>query len=199
MVPVRRFLEGLAFVALCSLMVPRAQADPLNASGNFAADNSTFSTSFTTATTQTYTFTTTSFASGGFVPVLTLFNATGGVPIAFAETDNSDVSLTEVLGPGDYLLYLTEDPNVFTTTLADGPLFAGSPTITGDTCSVSGGTFLNVFDGCSQRTSAYALTSTSVAATPEPATWLLMLPPAALLLLSRRRRQTGLIASAPCC
>ena len=195
MVPVKRFLETLALVALCSLFVPRAYADSMNYSGHFAADNSTFSLAFSTATAQNYTFSTSSFATGGFVPVLTLFDATNSAPpIAFAETDNSDVSLSALLGPGSYLLYLTEDPNVFTSNLAGGLLFAANPTITGDLCGVSGGTFLNVFDGCSQRTSSYALTQTSTAVpstavTPEPATWLLMLAPVALLTLAQRRRQ----------
>ena len=189
MVHARRLLAVSIFCALCTVFAPRAHADPL-ASGTFANDSAFFSYSFTTSFSRNYTFTTTSFAGGGFVPVLTLFDTiTGGVPLAFAETDTSDVSLTQLLGPGSYILYLTEDPNVFQTTLAAGPLFASSPTVTGDLCGVSGGRFLDVFDGCSQRTSNFAATVTTAATTvtPEPATWLLLAPPAVFAFAMRRR------------
>ena len=186
MLLVRRFLQTLALLALGSL-VPRAHAVPL-ASGTFTADNSFLSYSFNSTLTQTYTFTTTSFSGGGFVPVLTLFRTSGGVPVAFAETDNSDVTLSQLLGPGSYILYLTESPNVFTSTLAAGTLFASSPNATGDFCGVSGGKFLNVFDGCSQRTGNFAVSLTTTAATPEPGSLLLMLSPTAMLAISLRRR-----------
>ena len=191
MVQFRRILSALALVALSCPLVSQAHADTINYSGMFAADNSIFSVAFSTATTQSYAFTTTSFASGGFVPVLTLFNASGGTPLAFAETDFSDVTLSQLLGPGSYILFLTESPNVFTSTLSAGTLFSGSPTITGDLCGVSGGTFLNVVSNCSQRSSTYSLSVTNTAATPEPSTILLLLPPAVLLVVSQRRRQTA--------
>lgn len=186
----RRLFTILALLP-CACFALRAHADTTIGSGTFSADDSTFVYNFSPSTSQTYTFATTSFAGGGFIPVLTLFKASGGNPIAFAETDNSDVSLTEALGAGSYVLYLTEDPNVFTSDLATGPLFAGSPTITGDTCGVSGGKFLNVFTApCTQRTGNYAVTlAISPTATPEPATWLLVLPPLGYLCFSLRRRR----------
>ena len=192
MVYTKRLLSAFLFCALGSLAVSRADASPITYTGALANDSDSFLLSFSSTSTQAFTFTTTSFASGGFLPVLTLFSASGGTPIAFAETDTSDVSIAQTLGPGSYLLYLTQDPNVFGSTLAAGTLFANMPTLTGDICG-NGGQFQNVFDGCSQRTSSYALTanSTAVAATPEPATWLLLLPPVAFAFAMRRRSSFG--------
>jgi hypothetical protein len=184
------FQRLLAAVLLCgigSLGATRASASPITYTGTFTNDSDSFVLPFSSTANQSFTFTTTSFATGGFVPVLTLFNASGGVPITFAETDNSDVTISQMLGPGSYLLYLTQDPNVFTSTLANGTLFAGQSNFTGDQCG-GGGPFLNVFDGCSQRTGSYALTANvTAAATPEPASWLLLFPPVALAFAMRRK------------
>ena len=187
MVCARRLLRIFAFFAFCSPLAFRAHAATLNYSGTFSHDDSTFVVSLSPSTAQNYTFTTTSFATGGFVPALTLFNASGGNPLAFAGTGTSDVSISQLLGPGSYVLYLTQDPNIFGSDLASGTLFAGSPTFTGDLCT--GGMFLDTFNApCTQRTGSYALTVTSnVAATPEPATWLLVLTPVAFLLAQRRK------------
>ncbi|WP_419804352.1 DVUA0089 family protein [Terriglobus sp.] len=194
MVYAKRLLSALLFCTLGLLFASRLQATPL-ASGTFLNDDSFYSYTFTTSSTQNFNFATTSYATGGFIPVLTLFNASGGTPLAFAETDNSDVSINQILGPGTYVLFLTQDPNVFTTTLAAGTLFAGQPTFTGDFFGIAGGKFLNFIDG-TQRTSSYALTvnSVSVAATPEPATWLLLLPPVAFAFAMRRRSSLGVTA-----
>ncbi len=186
----RRLFATLTALALSLPFASRGHAATTNYSGTFANDSSVATFAFTNATTQQYTFSTTSFANGGFVPVLTLFSATGGNPLAFGETDMGDVSFTQSLGQGSYLLALTEDPNVFTTTYAAGTLFS-SPTATGDICGVSGGQFLNVFDGCSQRTGSYAVTvssAASTAVTPEPPTWLLVMPAMALLFFVKYSR-----------
>lgn len=192
MVFAKRLLSALLFCALGSLSATRLQASPLNFSNTFVNDDDVFQYSFTSSSSQNFTATTTSYAAGGFIPVLTLFNASGGTPLAFAETDNSDVSINQLLGPGSYVLFLTQDPNVFGSTLAAGTLFAGSPTLTGDFFGIAGGKFLNFIDG-TQRTGSYALTvnSVAVAATPEPATWLLLLPPVAFAFAMRRRSLFG--------
>ena len=191
MVHARRLFGLLALFTLASPFVGRAHATTMKYSGKFSADDTVVTIPFSTSFSQIYKLSTTSFANGGFVPVLTLFSAAGGDPLAFAETDNSDVSIDQLLGPGSYLLALTEDPNVFTTTFAAGTLFAGMPNATGDTCSVAGGKFLDVFDGCTQRTSKYAVTVSSTAATPEPASWLLVMPATALLFVALYRRETA--------
>lgn len=189
MIHARRLFGLVALLALVSPLAERAYAATTNYSGTFAADNTVFTTSFASASNQIYNFSTSSFAAGGFTPVLTLFSATGGNPIAFAETGVSDVSFSSQLAPGNYILALSEDPNVFTTNYAAGTLFASNPTITGDLCGVSGGTFLNLID-CSQHTGNYAFAISSTAVTPEPSTWLLVMPAVALLFVSRYRRQT---------
>ena len=89
----RRFFGTIAALAFASSFAVRANAATTNYNGMFAADDTVVTVSFSTATAQTYTFSTSSFAAGGFVPVLTLFRSTGGNPLAFAETDTSDVSI----------------------------------------------------------------------------------------------------------
>lgn len=189
----RRVLATLTALALVFPFASRSHAATTNYSGTFAGDNTVVTIGFSTATAQQYTFSTTSFASGGFVPVLTLFSSTGGNPLGFGETDMGDVSFTQSLGPGSYLLALTESPNVFTTTYAAGTLFS-SPTTTGDICGVSGGKFLDVVGGCTQRTGNYAVSINSVASTavtPEPPTWLLVMPAMALLFFAKYSRASA--------
>ena len=150
-----------------------------------------FSDDLSVTSSQVYTFTTTSYASGGIVPVLSLFNATTGkiVDASGADTGFSDVSITDTLSAGSYILDLTEFPNVAKGNLAAGFLFANNPSITGKNCGVKGGMFYNDIT-CTETDGDYGLTvSNSAAVTPEPATWLLVLPPAAFLLATRRRRQ----------
>lgn len=181
-----------------------ADASSTTYNGTFAADNSVFQLPFTVTGTQTYTFQTNSYASGGFVPVLTLFSPTG-TPVGFdgadgmcngSETPSSstgicdDAFLQETLTSGNYTLDLTEFPNVAIGNLSDGFLFASDPTATGDVCGVPGGMFLESdLATCVQRTDSYSLTVTSagVNPVPEPSSMLLMLPVAAILAVASRR------------
>ncbi len=169
---------------------PVAHADTfVTKTGTLNADNSAYVYSFNTATTQTYTFSTTSYAAGGFLPDLTLFQANGNF-VDFSQTSGmGDVSFSDTLGAGSYLLYLTEFPNeAVGPTLTQGFLFQDSPTITGDSCSVPGGTFLGSSTApCAQRTANYTV-NVNASPVPEPSTLLLVLPPAALLLAFARRR-----------
>ena len=198
-------LRILPLALLTFTISPHALADTLTQSGSFAADNSVHTYNFTTTGTQNYTFETTSYASGGFVPVLTLFNSAGTV-VGFDGADGmcsagmmpssstgicDDALLKTMLGAGSYTLDLTEFPNVAVGTLSDGFLFASDPTATGDVCGVSGGMFLQSdLATCVQRTSNYSLTITSAAAapTPEPSSFLLLLLPTAGLLAYSSRR-----------
>ncbi|MGI4756066.1 MAG: DVUA0089 family protein [Janthinobacterium lividum] len=187
----QRLFTMFTALALALPFASHAKAATMTYRGMFGGDSDVATFNFSTTDNQQYTFTTTSFAAGGFVPVLTLFSSNGGNPIAFGENDTSDVSLSQTLGPGSYFLALTEDPNVFTTNYAAGTLF-NSATATGDLCGVSDGKFLNVFDGCSQRTNAYAVTFTNTTAvTPEPPTWLLVMPAVALLFAVKHYRPTA--------
>jgi hypothetical protein len=81
----------LTIVLFCCGSISRANAAPLTFTGAFTDDDSVFTYSFTTASTQVFNFYTTSYGgglnlngsvspAGGFDPVLTLFsNATGNV------------------------------------------------------------------------------------------------------------------------
>ena len=185
-----RYASRIALVSLGCAAVTQAHAATTPFSGTFLNDASVFSDPFTVTSAQNYTFTTTSFAAGGIVPVLTLFNATTGAVVDFsgANTGFSDVTLTDTLNAGSYLLDLTEFPNsAVGPTLAAG-FYPNNPTITGSDCNVAGGMFYNDIT-CTQTTNVYSGTITNVAATvtPEPSTLLLVLPPA-LALLGRRRR-----------
>lgn len=155
-------------------------------SGTFTADNDKYVYSFSPTSTQSYTFSTTSFAAGGFIPVLTLFNATGTVVGFSPNLTDTDAILSSLLTAGSYQLYLTEFPNTAINTLAQGFEFANSPTVTGDFCNVSGGKFIDDIT-CGQRTSSYNLNLTTSNPVPEPPTWLLVLPPVALLMGVSRR------------
>ncbi len=178
------------------LAAPKASAITFASSGVFTADNSTFELSFTSTGIQNYTFSTSSFAAGGFVPVLTLFNDTTGAvigsdgadgPCITATTCHDDATLNARLGTGAYDLFLTEFPNVANGKLSAGFLFASDPTATGDLCGVAGGKFLQTDTSvCTQRTANYALSVTS-SVTPEPAGWTLVLLPGVLLLGFARR------------
>jgi hypothetical protein len=190
----------MLFVPLLGIALqPLAHAATITDTGTFSADNSVFEVPFTVTSPQNYTFLTTSYASGGFVPALTLFGS-NGVVIGNDGADHvcyggatgmcDDAFLQKTLGAGSYTLALTEFPNEAIGTLADGFLFASDPTITGDVCGVSGGMFLETdVAPCLQRTNSYSLTINSVAATPEPPSWALLLAPAALLMWYSRRRQ----------
>lgn len=172
--------------------------------GNLATDDQVVSYNFTSAASQTYNFYTTSYGgganadgtmstAGGFVPVLTLFNASGSV-IAPSTTGGAmdsmtglanDAFLTETLGPGSYVLDLSEFPNVANGNLADGFLFAGMGNFTGGLCGGSGSFLETDTIPCAQRSSSYTV-NVATAATPEPATWLLVLPATGLLFVGRR-------------
>lgn len=161
-------------------------------SGNFSADNSVFSDPFTNTSTQNYTFTTTSFAAGGFLPALTLFDVATGAPVDFSNSGTGDVSIADTLAPGSYDLFLTEFPNVASGNLSDGFLFAADPTATGDACggSLAGQSFIsNATCSSTPLGTNYSLDVNATAVTPEPATWLLMLPGAAAVMYSARRRR----------
>ena len=177
-----RALTAVAGLALCSL----GHASTFSTSGVFSADNSTYELTFSVAGATNYSAATTSYATGGFIPVLTLFNDTTGAPIDDNGSAVSDASLSDLLSAGTYDLFLTEFPNVAVGNLSDGFEFASVPNITGQ---LEGGTGMFVDDITGQqRTANYALTASSTAVTPEPSSLLLMLPGAAAVMYSVRRR-----------
>lgn len=181
---------GLALAAVA----PLAHADTFSQTGTFAGDDSVYTLNFTNSGFQTYTFSTSSYAAGGFIPVLTLFNSTGQI-LDNNGTGTADATLMDTLSAGNYILTLSEFPNfvangssVDPNNIAAGYEFYGDPTITGELAGEGSISFVDDITG-QQRTNVYALSGSSVAATPEPASWLLVLPPAvALAYMSRRRK-----------
>lgn len=189
----RRYLPYVAVCAMGLAASSLAHADTFSTSGTFTTDDQVYEYDFSSTTAQNYSFTTTSYASGGFVPVLTLFSGAGDPIDTSTEGPGptTDASLMDTLNPGSYILTLTEFPNTAVGTFSQGFLFAGDPTITGDTCSMPGTSFVDTTTtACMQRTGNYALDVTSTSSpTPEPSSWLLVLPGAAVLALSSRRRR----------
>lgn len=185
--------QKLALAAtLAALAGMPAYAATMTYSGTFTADNQVYSLSLTPTSTTSYTFATTSFATGGFYPVLTLFNTTSGAYISSSDYSGtgSDALLMASLAAGSYTLDLTQFPNTTNGTLGSGFLFDGASNaaFTGDLCGQTGGKFLNSgTTPCTQRTGAYSLNVTSAAPVPEPATWALLLPGAAMGVVLLRR------------
>lgn len=181
---------GLALAAV----TPLAHADSFAQTGTFAGDDSVYTLNINNTGFQTYSFMTSSYAAGGFVPVLTLFNSNGQI-LDNNGSGSSEAMLTDTLSAGSYFLTLSEFPNfvangsnVDPNNIAAGYQFYGDPTITGELYNGQSISFIDDITG-QQRTSSYALTGSSVAATPEPASWLLVLPPAAVLAYMSRRRK----------
>ncbi len=199
-----KFLTRLLTPLVFGFVLQTAHASSTTLTGTLSSDDQIIPYAFTNATTQTYNFFTTSYGggtnldgtkspAGGFVPVLTLFNAngmivgpssTGGAVDPLSGLSN-DAFLTETLGAGSYILELSEFPNVALGNLADGFLFAGQGNFTGGICGGSGSFLETDTIPCTQRNSSYSL-NVGTAVTPEPATWLLVLPATGLFLVGRR-------------
>ena len=206
-----KFLSRLLSLAIVGAGLQYTAHADTTFTGTFANDSTTFEYDFTAAASSTYNFFTTSYGgganvngtttkAGGFVPVLTLFQANGtviGPSVTGGAIDPTtkiadDAFLTQVLGPGSYILILSEFPNVALGNLPDGFLFAGQANATSLVCNGGGtGTFLEAdLTPCVQRANNYALnvsTAASPSAVPEPATWLLVLPSAGLFLALGRK------------
>lgn len=187
-----------------------AQALTVTQTGTFTTDDQIFTYNFNLPTSTAISFFTTSYGggsnvngttatAGGFVPVLTLFSGSGSVITSDGGTGTArgplkadpithlfdDAYIFTTLAAGNYTLTLSEFPNVALGNLSDGFLFAGSPSITGDTCGVPGGKFLQAdVTPCVQRTGNFALNVN----TPEPATLWLVVPALGAAILWRRRQ-----------
>ena len=200
----RRYVPCMALAMFgFAATLSQAHAATTTITGTFSGDNSVYSDPFSVSSTTNYTFTTTSAAAGNFLPTLTLFNVATGAPVDFNDGTypGGDVSLSDTLGSGSYDLFLTEYPNVAVGNLNDGFIFSSDPTATGDFCggALSGESFVNAqtCGSALQLGNSYTLVTSatpagSIAVTPEPSTFLLMLAPAAGLVEMARRRRLSL-------
>lgn len=192
-------------------------ADPitpaLSFGGNFSSDDQILTIPFVLSAPGTVTLNTTSFATGGFEPVLSLFEGTGALSLIGQDTiggtapgacggrgiDGSsgyclDAFLEQSLNAGTYLLALTESDN-----FANGPSFfdgfsqQGQGNFTGPEYTGTSGSFL-LFDG-SQRSSAYLVNLTGdnlSSPTPEPfSAGLIAVGFAAAGLIYRKRKSSS--------
>jgi hypothetical protein len=198
---------ALACAATLALSWP-AQGATTNYAGQFSNDDDLFVQAFTLSAGSHVTGVTTSFAQGGFAPVLTVFGLGGLLvqEVGSAHTCGAgsgaqdgatgfcwDAVFDTFLTAGDYTLVLSQDGNLaMGSSLADGFTYTGQPDYTGMSyLGTDGIKFLNV--DLSQRTGdwALALTIDSLAQVPEPASLALVAIALALMAPSRRRRQLG--------
>ena len=190
MVHARRLSAFCGLLALCSVATSGAKASTFT--GSLANDNSVVKIDFSTASAQNYTFDTTSYATGGFDPILTLFTSAGTFVPNGVSGGGADADFTETLTPGSYILALTEFPNFDNTNTITGfnpnnaaaiasICGASSPFEDAETCGL-------VPAAESQRTGNYAVDITSSSVTPEPpSALLLLLPLAGAVVLNRRK------------
>ncbi len=183
-----------------------SQAAPVSYSGTFLHDNDLeqfAALDITSATGGTISAQTSSYAAGGFIPALVLFDSTGnelhretagastcgGPPYCF------DVGFSLSLSMGSYTLVLSQDGNLpLTGVLADGYIYDSDPTYTTINLSpvfpASMAPFVQ-FDGA-QRTGNWAVTidvtNNAVSGVPEPSGPALLAAAFGAWVVVRRRR-----------
>lgn len=158
--------------------------------GSFTSDGQLFQTAWTTQTSATFTAYTTSYASGGFVPVISLFDQATGDYLGFNGGDAScsggrmkdagtglcdDAYLSRLLPAGSYWVVLSQFYNLPNGNYSDGFSQAGVGNFTAAACQTTGPFWQVDVSPCAQRSGSYALTINSAAAVPEPATGCLIL------------------------
>jgi len=191
-------------VLLAALAVPNARGGTVDFTGVFFADDNVQLFNYTVQNQGMVTIATTSFSSGGFSPILSLFDSTG--QFLFDDSgfgSQTDVSLQWTSSPGAaYIVALTEFDNFPNAANDDGNLSEGfQETGNGNftanppfTASPQPGAF---YDGPSglQLTGNWAVNfsapdaaglAASNAQAPEPGSFALALAGAALLLVRKR-------------
>lgn len=184
-------LAAIAFI--CFIIVTPANAAGVSFTGTFQQDDNVRLFTFNLASSSTVTLETWSYAggtdaqgtvipSGGFQPYISLFSGSG----TFINTSVSgscppqnvdlttgvcgDDLLSQSLAAGNYLVALTEYPNLPAgTTLAAGFSETGQGNFTGGFCGTTGAFFDST---CTKRNGNFELDLlgvTSAASVPEPA------------------------------
>ena len=136
--------------------------------------------------------------SGGFVPVISLFDPSGnligsdgadGVCSGLMKADGvtnmcDDAYLSTTLAAGSYLVAVSEFFNVPNgPNVSNGFLMQGQGNFTGATCGTTGGFYETDVAPCVQRTGNFAITLSTV---PEPATLSLLALPLLVFGLKRK-------------
>lgn len=202
MLRARNFVFALAFFAILGLYASSAKADTLNFTGQFNRDDNVRIFKFSLLADQVVTLRTTSYANGGFDPVLTLFNRAGvyetenddgGLDVTPEPLtgDRFDAYLSQPLSAGTYFLALTQHDNFASGfTLSEGFDRDGEGDFTGVEFGSGEGSFLNQFG--EQRTSQWTLQLKNVdaaAPVPEPASITLLCSGLLGAIASVRRRR----------
>lgn len=193
-----------AMLSACSL-----QAITVSYSGTLSGDDQVQQYVFSTPTNAYVDFSTDSYGggtvngittpSGGFVPVLSVFNASTGALLASDGGDGAcsgsmmmdpgtsmcdDANLMLTLTTGSYIVAVSEFFNVpVGPNLSDGFLEQGQGNFTGPTCGTTGAFYETDVAPCVQRTGNFALNITNV---PEPSDLWLAIPAIAFGLFRRR-------------
>ena len=172
-------LRRLIIVGVCLLaMVTAASAGTIAFAGNFSADDDVQLFNYTVANLSMVTISTTSFAVGGFSPILTLFDSTGAFQfdnIGYSGNTEATLSWNSIANQ-KYIIALTQYDNVANgPSLSNGFVRDGQGNFTAAppfNPLIPGGSFL--LPGPEQRTSSWAVDFTSndptlhAAAIPEP-------------------------------
>jgi hypothetical protein len=196
---IQRFRVVLLAAALFSIGSPALEAAAFTFTDTLTRDNDIRLFSFNTTATAIVDLTTTSYAAGGFSPVLSLFNMQdSGLLIGRdngIDHPSGDASLSLSLVPGQYVLALTVFDDLATgPRFSDGFLRDRDPNFTRQFGSPGNtGSFLNI-DG-QARTGRYSLvvnnvTAAAVSAVPEPGSLALIGLSAVCLLARSYRRRT---------
>jgi hypothetical protein len=172
---------GSIFGAAASLWFGTdVQAAVLSFNGSFTADDNVQLQSFTENSPSSVTLQTSSYAAGGFDPIVAVFDATealigenddgAGVPPDPSTGEALDALLTLSLTPGQYTVSLTQFDNFpLGPTLADGFVESGLGNFTADLFECGAPNFCDVTG--SARTNQWALTISSQEVTvSEPST-----------------------------
>ena len=197
-------LKALQHFAVACLVTTAAGglawSGTLSFTGTFVQDDDMWSYTFSVPSPALVVAMTTSFATGGFAPILSVFQATGDQLLLARDSNGGagscgprvvdpasgfcwDAYLSLPLDAGDYLFVLTEDDNQpLGPSFTDGFLRAGQGNFTGPAFTGEPGSFI-LEDG-SQRSPNWAV---EIATIPEPATVLLL--GVGLLTLGAYRRE----------
>ncbi len=191
-----RLRKSILLTLACLLAwASAASAVTITVSGNFTADDDIVFYTYHVNNLGLVTVSTTSFATGGFSPILSLFDSTGAFQFDNqGYPTNSDATLTwNSIGGEDYIIALTEYFNFsIGPNLSDGFTQQGTGNFTGP---ANGGTGPFLLPGPEQRTSAWSIEFSSadptLTVTPEPSTGLFGAGGClALWVAARKRKRT---------
>lgn len=165
------FLLGCLLAA-----APTASAVTIGFGGSFTADDDVQLFYYHVATLGPVSITTTSFAGGGFSPILTLFDSTGLFQYEAYSSGEASISLWNSVADELYIVALTQWDNQAVASqtfgnLSEGFLRDGQGNFTGENSPTPGGSFL--LPGPEQRAPFWSIEFTSadptlVAFIPEP-------------------------------